>query len=79
MNYRIVLAYWLGGTLFGLIVPFAVLQYELLRLQLDFSWSNFMLAQSMTPVTKLAYLAPVFFGVFLLVAGIYHARLDLHK
>ena len=79
MNYRIVLAYWLGGTLFGFIFPFAVLQYELVRLQMEFSWNNLLLVQSITPSAMLAYMAPLFLGLFALVAGIYHARLDWHK
>ena len=79
MNYRIVWTYWLGGTLFGFIFPVIVLQYELMRLQLEFSWSNLLLAQSITPITKLAYTAPVLFGLFALVAGIYQARLAWHK
>ena len=79
MNYRIVLAYWLGGTLFGFIFPVIVLEYELMRLQLEFSWSNLMLVQSMTPITKLAYTAPVLFGLFASVAGIYQMRLEWHK
>ena len=79
MNYRIVWTYWLGGTLFGFIFPVIVLQYELMRLQLEFSWSNLLLAQSITPITKLAYTAPVLFGLFAVVAGIYQARLAWHK
>ena len=79
MNYRIVLAYWLGGTLFGFIFPVIVLGYELMRLQLEFSWSNMLLAQSITPITTLAYTAPVLFGLFALVAGVYQARLVWHK
>ena len=79
MNYRIVLAYWLGGTMFGFIFPVIVLGYELMRLQLEFSWSNMLLAQSITPITTLAYTAPVLFGLFALVAGVYQARLVWHK
>ena len=79
MNYRIVWTYWLGGTLFGFIFPFAVLQYELVRLHLDFSWANLLLVHSLTPVSQLAYLVPVFLGLVALVAGMYHARLAWHK
>ena len=79
MNYRIVWTYWLGGTLFGFIFPFVVLQYELVRLQMELSWDNLLLVQSITPSAMLAYLAPLFLGLFASVAGLYHARLDWHK
>ena len=79
MNYRIVWTYWLGGTLFGFIFPFIVLQYEIVRLQMALSWDNLLLVQRITPVTKLAYLAPLFLGLFALVAGLYQARLAWHK
>ena len=79
MNYRIVLAYWLGGTLFGFIIPVGVFEYELMRLQMEFSWSNLLLVQSITPSTRLVYTAPVLFGLFASVAGIFQMRLERHK